>query len=131
MLSQQLENASVIDIGRLGVPVALFAFDENCNTGMQLSDLRVFMTLEHRPPEVSRRQGVADDQREEAVISLAQIENLDRMLAEDFGRGKAFPQGSRRDETFQALDAFAFISRDALTGASRRMARVLRANELR
>ena len=63
------------------------------------------------------------DQREEAIISLAQIESLDQMLAEDFGRGKAFPQGSRRDETFQALDAFAFISRDALTGASRRMAR--------
>jgi len=71
------------------------------------------------------------DQREEAAISLAQIESLDRMLVEDFGRGKAFPQGSRRDETFQALDAFAVISRDALTGASRRTARVLRANELR
>jgi len=34
------------------------------------------------------------DQREEAIISLAQIESLDRMLAEDFGRGKTFPQGS-------------------------------------
>jgi len=74
MRSQQLENASVRDIGRLGVPVALFAFDENCDTGMQLSDLRLFVTLEHRPLEVSRRQGAVDDgeipRDDPSIISL-------------------------------------------------------------
>jgi hypothetical protein len=70
------------------------------------------------------------DKREEAVICASAIEEFDLLLGSDFHTGTSFPQGLARDNLFQALDRFASISLDDLGPASRKTARILRANEL-
>ena len=62
-LDEKLGNASAVDTGHLGIPLAVFIFDTKCDIAHQLTDHQIFVasTNHNSKPQLSPRRDMHDE----------------------------------------------------------------------